>query len=163
MKQDTKLPARANTPLSSNYCPDIDVLGELQPAESAYYQSLIGILRWMVELSPVDICCKVCMMSSHFSLPHEGHLKELIYIFAYLRKYHNSEMVFNPSDPVVDERQFEEKYWTEYEFVSRTEEELPTNMPIPRGFGFVMRVYVYADHAGDSITCRYFKPGSLYT
>ena len=74
-KQDAKLPARANTPLSSNYRPEIDVSGELQPAEAAYYQSIIDILRWMVELSRVDIFCKVSMMSSHLSLPREGHSK----------------------------------------------------------------------------------------
>ena len=27
-------------------------------------------------------------------------------------------------------------------------------MPKPRGLGFWMRVYVYSDHAGDSLTCR---------
>ena len=54
-KQDEKLKARANKPLSSNYRPEIDVSGELQHAESAYYQSLIGILSWMVELGRVDI------------------------------------------------------------------------------------------------------------
>ena len=37
-KQDVKLPARADTPLSSNYRPDIDVSGELQSAEAAYCQ-----------------------------------------------------------------------------------------------------------------------------
>ena len=89
-KQDAKLPARANTPLSSNYRPEIDVSGELQPAEAAYYKYLIGILRWMVELGRVDICCKVSMMSSHIALTREGHLKELFHIFNYHRKYHNS-------------------------------------------------------------------------
>ena len=44
-KQNEKLPARANTPLSSNYRPDIDVTGELEPQEASNYQSLIGILR----------------------------------------------------------------------------------------------------------------------
>ena len=33
------------------------------------------------------------------------------------------------------------------------EEELPSNMPTPRGMGFVMRAFVDADHAGDSIIC----------
>ena len=56
------------------------------------------------------------MMSSHLALPREGHLKELFHIFAYLRKYHNSEMVFDPNDPFVDERHFEEKYWNTSEF-----------------------------------------------
>ena len=124
-KQNSKLPARANTPLSSNYRPEIYVTGELEPQEASYYQSLIGILRWMVELGRVDICCEVSMMSSHLALPRVGHLQELYHIFAYLQKYHNSEMVFDPSEPVVDKVQFEEKDWTTSEFGACTEEELP--------------------------------------
>ena len=57
----------------------------------------------MVDLRSVDICCELSMMSSHLALLCEGHLKELLYIFAYLRKYHDSEMVFDPSYTVVDE------------------------------------------------------------
>ena len=109
----------------------------------------------MVELRRVDICCEVSMMSSHLALPHDRHLKELLHIFAYLRKYHNYEMVFDPCDPVIDKRQFEEKDWTASEFGSHAEEEFPVNMPMPIGFGFVMRAYVDADHAGDSINRRY--------
>ena len=87
------------------------------------------------------------MMPSHLALPRVGRLQELYHIFAYLRKYHNSEMVFDPSEPVVDKAQFEEKDWTTSEFGACTEEELPANMPMPRGLGFVMRAYVDADHA----------------
>ena len=151
-KKNIKLPARTNTPLSSNYRPEIDVSGELQPEESTYYQSLIVILRWMVELGRVDICCKVSMMSSHLALPRKGHLQELYHIFSYLRKYHNSEMVFDPSDPVIDEVQFEKKDLTTSEFGSCTKEEFPKNMPILRGFGFVMRAFVDSNHTGDSMT-----------
>ena len=63
-------------------------------------------------------------------------------------------MVFDPSDPVIDEAQFEEKDWTVTEFGLNIEEELPASMPAPRGFGFVMRAFIDADHAGDSITRR---------
>ena len=153
-QQDAKFPARANTPLSSNYRPEIDVSREPQPAEAAYYQCLIGIHRWMFELGRVDIFCEVSMMSSHLSLPREGHLKELFHIFAYIRKYHNYEMVFDHSDLVVYKRKFDEKYWTASEFGSYTEEELPANMSMPRGFGVVMKADVDADHARDSITRR---------
>ena len=92
----------------------------------------------MVEIGRVDIFCQVFMMSSYLAFPHEGHLKELFHIFAYLKKYHHdhhSEMVFDPRDPVVNERQFEEKYWTASEFGSHNEEELPENTPMPRVFG----------------------------
>ena len=89
-------------------------------------------------------------------------MKELFHIFVYLRKYHNSEIVFDTSDPVVDERQFEEKDWTASEFGSHTEEYLPAKMPIPRGFGFAMRAYVDVNQAGDSITCRYLTVFLVY-
>ena len=62
-KQGAKLPARANTPLSSNYSSKIDVTDKLEPLEASNFQSLIGLLRWMVELGEVDICCEVSMMS----------------------------------------------------------------------------------------------------
>lgn len=153
-ENDVKMPARAETPLTSNYRPEIDTTRELSPTDAAYYQSLIGILRWMVELGRVDICCEVSMMSSHLALPREGHFAQLFRIFSYLRKYHNSEMVFDPSDPAVDEKQFERKDWTSSEFGLDLKEEVPSNMPEPRGQGFVMRAYVDADHAGDSVTRR---------
>ena len=105
-EKNIKLPARTNTPLSSNYRPEIDISGELQPEEATYYQALIGILRWMVDLGRVDICYEVSMMSSHLALPRKGHLQELYHIFSYRQKYHNSEMVFDPSDPVIDKVQF---------------------------------------------------------
>jgi hypothetical protein len=104
-----QLPTKANTPLTSGYRPEVDVSPELGVTETAYYQSLVGILRWIVELGRVDICCEVSMLSSHLALPRQGHLLQLYHIFAYLKKYHNTEMVFDPSDPVIDESLFERK------------------------------------------------------
>ena len=153
-KLGEKLPARANTPLTSNYHPEIDVSMELQPVDAVYFQSLIGILRWTVKLGRVDICCEVSMMSSHLASPRKGHLAQVFHIFSYLKEYHNLEMVFDPSDPTIDETQFGENDWTATEFGLNMEEEITLNMPAPRGLGFVMHVFVDADHAGDSITRR---------
>ena len=57
-----KLAAKALTPMKSNYRPEIDITKELGEDESSYYQSLIGVLRWIVELGRVDICCEVSML-----------------------------------------------------------------------------------------------------
>ena len=134
-----KLPTRAETPLQTSYRPELDVSPELGPVEATYYQSLIGILRWIVELGRVDICLEVSMMSSHLALPRVGHLQHLLQTFAYLKMYHNTKMVFDPSDPVVDESDFERKDWMSSEFGHvEGKEELPPNMPDPRGLGFVM-------------------------
>ena len=62
------LPAKAETPIQSTYCPELDVSPELDAEEVSYYQSLIGLLRWIVELGRVDICLEVSMLSSHLAL-----------------------------------------------------------------------------------------------
>ena len=95
------------------------------------------------------------MMSSHLALPREGHLIHVLQISAYLKKYHNNKMVFDPSDPVIDESSFAQGDWTSSEFGHlQGKEELPCNMPEPLGQGFVMREKVDTDHAGDTVTRR---------
>ena len=60
----------------------------------------------MVELGRVDIILEISMMSLHLDLAREGYLEEVLHIFAYLKKYHNTEMVFDPSDPMIDQDSF---------------------------------------------------------
>ena len=66
--------------------------------------------------------------------------------------------VLAPGEPyslVVNESNFERRDWTSSEFGHvEGKEELPPNMPEPRGLGFVMRAKVDADHAGDTVTQR---------
>ena len=61
------MPNKADTPLTTTYRPELDVSRELNVADASYYQSLIGILRWIVELGRVDVCLEVSMMSSHLA------------------------------------------------------------------------------------------------
>jgi hypothetical protein len=79
-------------------------------------------------------------------------------------------MVYDPSDPVIDEEAFEKKDWTSSEFGHlQGVEELPPNMPDPRGQGFVMWAEVDADHAADTVSRRsrtgffmYFNSACVY-
>ena len=148
-----KMPHKADTPVATTYRPELDVSRELNESDAAYNQSLIGILRWIVELGQVDVCLEVPMMSSHMALPSEGHLEQVLYIFAYPKKYHNTELVYDPHDPVVDENDFERRDWASSEFGHvEGKEEFPANMPEPRGLGFIMRAKVDADHASDTVS-----------
>ena len=154
-QSDRKLPKRADAPFKTGYRPEIDVSRELAGEEASYYQSLIGILRWIVELGRIDICLEVSMMSSHLALPREGHLEALFHIFAYLKKYFNAELVYDPTKPNIDRNLFQQQDWT-YSTMSpeMMTEVLPPDMPEARGEGFVIRCYVDADHAGDAVTRR---------
>ena len=149
------MPARANTPMRTSYRPELDVSPELQPKDASYYQSLIGVLRWIVELGRVDICLECSIMSSHLALPRFGHLEQVLHIFAYLKTHHNAEVVFDPTIPEIDPASFERKDWSTSEFGHlEFKEELPPNMPTARGMGFLMRAKVDADHATDTVTRR---------
>ena len=151
-KAGKSLPKRAKTPMSSNYRPELDTSHVCDPDEASDFQSFIGILRWMVELGRIDICCEVSMLSSHLAMPRQGHLEQVYHIFAYLRKHHNAELVFDPTYVNVDEKLFERQDWSSTPYISDEPEELPLNMPPPRGFGFIIRAFVDADHAGESVT-----------
>ena len=147
------LPKKATSPFTANYRPEIDVSQELDPDEASYYQSLIGILRWIVELGRGDICVESSMMASAMALPRRGHLEQVYHIFAYLKNNHNAEMVLDPSEPEIDEGSFERQDWSHTVF-GDSDEELPPNAPAPRGFGMKIRAFVDADHAGDTKTRR---------
>ena len=97
------------------------------------------------------------MMSSHLALPRKIHLEEILHMFTYLKSHANSEMVFDPIQVEFDKALFLKKDWG-YSIYSQAAsdslEELPPDMPKPRGKGMDMRVYVDSDHAGDTVTLR---------
>ena len=96
------LPMKINATVFYGYRPELDSSPKLDVAYGTNYQPLIGILWWMVDLGRADIYWEVSMMSSHLALPIEGHLSQVFHIFAYLKKHHNSALVFDPSYPDVN-------------------------------------------------------------
>jgi hypothetical protein len=112
VRGDTGLSSKATMPMANRYRPEIDMSEELSPERANYYQSLIGILRWAVELGRVNIITEVSMLSSHLALPREGHLAAVFHIFAYMKKKHNARMVFDPTYPEIDETRFQAQDWS---------------------------------------------------
>jgi hypothetical protein len=84
-KVNTSLSQSVMTRFSSGYCPELDISPLLPPAKATYFQNLIGILRWSIELGRLDIHAHVAMLSSFLAAPRERHLAEALHIFAYLK------------------------------------------------------------------------------
>ena len=80
-KNNQKLPSKADTPIQTSYRPGLDPSDELLPEQSSYYQSLIGVLRWIVELGRIDICLEVSLLSFHIALPRQGHQSQVLHMF----------------------------------------------------------------------------------
>ena len=152
-ERNTTLPKRASALIRRDYRPEVDITPELPPQEAAYYQSLIGVLRWIVELGRIDITCEVSQMAFMMAMSREGHLDQIFHIFAYLKIKHNAVMVFDPTDPDIDPADFPKENWN-HTVYSEAKEPIAHNLPKPCGKGFTIRAYVDADHAGNIVTRR---------
>jgi len=147
-----KLAHKVQTPLSSGYRPELDTSRELNAEQLNYYQGLIGVLRWICELGRIDVLYATSIMSSYLASPREGHLDQVLHIFAYLKKYDRSSLVFNDMEPEYDETIFRDADWSDSYPDAR--EPMPPNAPETRGFWVTMTCFVDADHAGCRVTRR---------
>jgi hypothetical protein len=147
-----RLKTKVTTPLSTNYRAELDGTPELDERRATYFQGLIGILRWIVELGRIDIMVGVSMLSRYLAAPREGHLEQAFHIFAYLKHYARSSLVFAANAPEVKDEQFSTHDWSKY--YPDAEEAIPPNIPEQRGMAVTISCYVDADHAGCRVTRR---------
>jgi hypothetical protein len=107
-------------------------------------------MRWMVELGCIDIATEVSLLSSHLTYPCEGHLETALHIMSYLSQKHNTRLIFDPTYPKIDMRQFPQYDWTK--FYGNVEEAIPVEMPKPLGKDLDICMMCDSDHAGDKRT-----------
>jgi hypothetical protein len=146
------LPTKVSTPMQPNYRPEVDASPVLDSRRALYYQGLIGVLRWICELGCIDIITDCSLLASQMAQPREGHLNQVFHIFAYLKRYDRSKMVFDDTDPAFDSGRFTKCDWAEY-YPGATEA-IPPNVPQPRGKSVSINCFVDAAHAGCRLTRR---------
>ena len=151
-KVNQALRTKVSTPLSSDYRAELDKSPELDPKRANYFQGLIGVLRWIVELGRIDIAVAVSMLSRYLANPREGHLEEAFHMFAYLKRHDRSSLVVDPSTPYFDESRFADCDWSEY-YPDACEPVSP-KAPELLGESMTMTCFVDADHAGCRETRR---------
>ena len=148
-----KFPVKVSSPFSTGYRPEMDITKELSPEDATYYQSLIGVLRWIVEIGRIDIIVEASLLASQMALPREGHLMQVFRCFAYLKARHNGCLVYDPTYANFEDYKFEDgQDWVRA--YGNVKEAVPGNAPEPHGKGVVIRVFVDSDHAGEELTRR---------
>ena len=65
------LPKQAPNIFMYEYDPDIDSSDPLDPEKSSYFQYLVVVMRWMIEIGYTDIATEVSMLSSFLAYPRE--------------------------------------------------------------------------------------------
>ena len=61
--------------LPKDYKPELDLTTECSDKQANYFQNLIGILRWAVELGRIDIHVQVAALSKYLVNRRIGHLE----------------------------------------------------------------------------------------
>ena len=90
-----RLPKKAENPFKMGYDPEFDTSPELDPNAASYGLTVIGILRWKIELGRIDRITEVLLLSSHVGLPR-GHLDAAVHVMAHVGQRYNSRLVYEP-------------------------------------------------------------------
>ena len=143
----------APNPFPLGYEPDMDTTPELDPEAASYYNSIIGMMRWMVELGRVDIHTEISQLSTFLAMPRMGHMAAAVHVMSYLKIKHNSRLVLDPTYAPINYDEFkQDEDWTT--FYQDAKEAIPPNAPKPLGKEVECRGFVDSDHAGDKSTRR---------
>lgn len=148
-----KLPTKGRGPWPDGYDAELDDTDELDHDLANYYQTMIGVMHWMIELGRVDIITEVSKLASYMAMPRQGHFEAALQIFAYLKRKVNSRMIFDPTEPKIDQSQFHQSPdWVR--FYGDVKETIPHDALKPLGPAVYLRLKVDADHAGDKAMRR---------
>jgi hypothetical protein len=149
-KRGKFLKTKASSVLPTGYRLELDATPYCTDKESSYYQQQIGVLRWVVELGRIDICSEVSMLAAFTAAPRTGHFAGILHMFAYLNKHSWSRLVFDNSY----DRIYNEVEANRTGFYPDAREDVPADMPEPRGKEVQIIAFIDADHAGDLLTRR---------
>ena len=149
-RQGKKLPTRCVTPTTYKYRPEEDESEELDAESVTYFQEMIGVLRWSIEIGRIDILLEVSLLSTQLACPRVGHMEQVLHIFGYLKKNPKRKIYLDPNHPVIGESRFTKFDWEDFYFGAK--EVIGNHMPEPRGNAMTTHCFVDADHAADKIS-----------
>ena len=119
---------------TASYRPEMDTSALCNDEQVTFYQNLIDILRWIVELGRIDIAYEVSKLSSYLVEPRTGHIIQAIHIFKYLDIHRKSELALDPKyqyfelpEAVINRRSLMKEMYPD------AKEDIPSNAPEPRG------------------------------
>jgi hypothetical protein len=147
-------PKEYAAPMCERDHPELDSTEELDDIGIKQYQSLIGALQWLVTLGRFDIQLAVTAMSSYRAIPRQGHLDRLKRIYGYIKRNPDGAIRFRVKIP-DHESQGEPMHfdWSSTVY-GNSKEELPPDMPIPKGKCMRMTTYQDANLYHDMVTGR---------
>ena len=148
-----KLICYAPNSFQLGYEPGMDTSPLLPPNEASYFQTIIGVIQWMVKFGRIDIATEVLLLSSFLAMTRQCHLLNVLHIMARLKDKHNSILVLDSTYPKINEDHFKaEEDWKQ--LCGDVKEDILSNAPKPLGYEVVLQMFADDDHAGEKVTSR---------
>jgi hypothetical protein len=145
-------PKEYSAPLDEKDHPELDSSPLLNADGVSKYQLMIGALQWAIMLGRFDIHVAVTTMSGFRVAPREGHVDRLKRIYGYLKKHPDAAIRFRTGIPQHEVVEQPEEYDWQDGVYSTEPEELPDDMPEPKGLAFRISTYEDANLMHDLIT-----------
>ena len=144
------------SPLDHEDRPELDTSDLCGLADTAKFQSMIGACQWMISLCRLDLAHAIMSLSRFRHAPRMGHLDRLKRVCGYVRKFPQAAIRIRTGIPNHEEvfgEHPEQHSWMETVYGNPTEE-LPANMPLPKGNTVRTSTYVDANLMHDVVTGR---------
>ena len=150
------LPPPVHSPLPEHERPELEDMPLCGPDDVAKYQSILGACQWMISLVHFDLCEAIMSLSRFRHSPRRGHLDRLKRVCGYIRQFPHCSIRFHTHIPpheahYTSQPTYHEWMDTVYGPVS---EELPANMPSPRGRLVRTTTFFDANLMHDVVTGR---------
>jgi len=114
---------------------------------------VIGALQWAVTLGRFDIFAAVMTLGRFRAAPRVGHLDRLKRICGYLRRHPEGSVRFRTGIPDYSKYQNPTQDW-QYTTYGASTEEIPRDMPTPKGKPITLTTFVDANLLHDTTTGR---------
>ena len=93
-----------NQPFSNlKYKPEMDTSDFCTPDQHQFYQHMIGIMRWMIDIGRLYITTEVSLISCYLIQPRKGHLIQVLHMFSYLKTHQSMDLCYDPTKIKVNE------------------------------------------------------------
>ena len=135
---------RCSSPLEKGDHPELDTSDLCGSDDIERYQSLVGGLQRLISLGRFDIATAVMTMSSFNAAPRFGHLKRVKRIVGYVCKMKEAALRIRTEEPDLSAVPIPDYDWT-YSVYGRVQEQVPKDVPEPRGHYVQHTVYVDAN------------------
>jgi Reverse transcriptase (RNA-dependent DNA polymerase) len=140
-------------PMQPGTHPELDITKYLDDDDTQLYQSYIGILRWAVELGRIDLAHSAGVMARFAAAPRQGHLYQVLHIFAYCKKHLESKVVFDQKANDFSHIEWVNHDWKQF-YPELDGEALPVGRPQERGRAVQINLFCDAAHATCHLTRR---------